>query len=78
MSALDYVQELMDMGRLNPEKACNLLFIALRGEERFVWGDRLYASIEDLLEFICQDPDGVDQTAEELLNDKKFQAWDGI
>lgn len=73
--ALDYVQELMDMGRLNPEKACNLLFIALRGEERFVWGDRLYASIEDLLEFICQDSDGVDQTVEELLNDKKFQAW---
>ena len=73
--ALTYVQELMDFGRLNAKKACNLLFVALRGEENFLWNGVTYTSIEELVEFVCRDRDLVDDVVEELLNNDRFQAW---
>ena len=36
--ALDYVQELMDMGRLNPEKACNLYSLHSGGRRKIRLG----------------------------------------
>lgn len=72
---LRYVEELMNIGKLNPEKACNLLFIALQGEDNFLWNGVTYTAIEELVDDICIDSAGVDETVDGLLNSSRFQAW---
>ena len=72
---LDYINELVNIGRLNPEKACQLLFIALKGEDEFVWDGTSYYTIERLVDDICSEPDTIDLTVKNLLNSSQFQAW---
>lgn len=72
---LAYVQELMDVGRMDAEKACSLLFTALRGDESFIWDGKIYRSIEELLEYICYDSCQVDEIVEKLLDSERFRGW---
>ena len=73
---LSYVKELMDLCRLDPTKACELLFLALQGDENFFWRGREYASIKDVVAIICSmNWKVVDEAVEELLNSSRFQSW---
>lgn len=72
---LDYVEELVNIGRLDPEKACQLLFIALRGEETFTWKGIDYNTIGQLIDDICSVPEEIDETVKNLLSSSRFQAW---
>lgn len=72
---LDYIKELVNIGRLNPEKACQLLFLALHGEDEFIWEGTTYYTIEQLIDDICFVPDAIDTTVKNLLDSSRFQAW---
>ena len=72
---LDYIKELVNIGRLNPEKACQLLFLALHGEDEFIWEGTTYYTIEQLIDDICSVPDVIDSTVKNLLESSRFQAW---
>lgn len=72
---LDYINELANMGRLNPEKACQLLFIALHDEDEFVWEGTSYYTIEQLVDDICFEFETIDSTVKKLLESSRFQAW---
>ena len=72
---LDYIEELMKTGRFNPEKACQLLFIALNGAEEFVWEGVTYYTAEQLVHDICSAPEKVNETVGKLLQSSRFSAW---
>lgn len=72
---LDYIEELMKTGRFNPEKACQLLFIALHGAEEFVWEGVTYYTAEQLVHDICSAPEKVNETVGKLLQSSRFSAW---
>ena len=72
---LDYIEELMKTGRFNPEKACQLLFIALHGAEEFVWEGVIYYTAEQLVQDMCSAPEKIDETVGKLLQSSRFSAW---
>lgn len=74
-NAVSYVKELENIGRLDIEKACNLLFIALRGEEHYTLNNVVFYSPVELIEYLFMNPDNIEETVHELLTDTHFHAW---
>jgi len=72
---IEFVKRLENVSRVHPFEACAQLFQALRGDDGLIWGDFLLKDLNDVVEWLKQNENHLDETIDEFFKSKKFEAW---
>lgn len=72
---IEFVKRLENVSRVHPFEACAQLFQALRGDDGLIWGDFLLKDLNDIVEWLKQNENHLDETIDEFFKSKKFEAW---
>ncbi len=68
-------REIEETGRHSPELAAKQLLISLRKKPEYVWHGATLQNLEDLLSFLAQSGDRLDEYVRELYESKAARVW---
>ena len=72
---INYAADINRMSRNHPEEAVSQLFISLSGDNAFHMGDAVFYATEDIVQYLYENYEQLDDIVDNLMNNKKFEAW---
>lgn len=72
---INYAANINRMSRNHPEEAVSQLFISLSGDNAFRMGDIIFYGTEDIVQYLYENYEQLDDIVNSLMNNKKFEAW---
>ncbi len=72
---INYASDINRMSRNHPEEAVSQLFISLSGDNAFHMGDVIFYATEDIVQYLYENYEQLDDIVDSLMNNRKFEAW---
>lgn len=72
---INYASDINKMSRNHPEEAVSQLFISLSGDKAFHMGDIIFYATEDIVQYLYENYEQLDDVVDSLMNNRKFEAW---